>query len=246
MFCAEKEKRRQERESHGQALNVFKERRKQQLKKPDEAEKEAVYSQIAQNMEKTRNVFRRSISRASTICAEEKQLTLTEKEFDMIRQKMVKIDHHLNEMYKNWHVEYGNANTLEECEEIKNFYEPYLDKYESKYQILYQLLRQPSLLAAHDGASGITPSLAALDDATSLKQAERVRNELGKDIPQQYSTIEGQLTLHTPLNEDMRLEPTLNVTPEGLLTDIPTVMERDIIGTSSETAYILSLYTSKE
>ena len=36
----------------------------------------------------------------------------------------------------------------------------------------------------------------------------------------------------------MRLEPTLNVTPEGSLTDIPTVMEREAIGTSSETAYM--------
>ena len=45
----------------------------------------------------------------------------------------------------------------------------------------------------------------------------------------------------------MRLEPTLNVTPEGSLTDIPTVvrretgeqaLEREILGTSSETAYM--------
>ena len=67
-------------------------------------------------------------------------MALTEKEFAMIRQKMDKIDHRLNEMYKNWHAEYGNANMLEECEEIKNFYKPYLDKYESKYRVLYQLL----------------------------------------------------------------------------------------------------------
>ena len=36
----------------------------------------------------------------------------------------------------------------------------------------------------------------------------------------------------------MRLEPTLNVTPEGSLIDIPTVMEREAMGTSSETAYM--------
>ena len=36
----------------------------------------------------------------------------------------------------------------------------------------------------------------------------------------------------------MRLEPTLNITPEGSLTDIPTVMEREAIDTSSETAYM--------
>ena len=145
-------------------------------------------------------------------------MALTEKEFAMIRQKMDKIDHRLNEMYKNWHVEYGNTNTLEECEEIKNFYKPYLDKYESKYRVLYQLLQQPRLISTHDGASGITPSLAALDDATS--------------------TMEGRLTPHTPRSEDMRLEPTLNTTPEGSMTDIPTVMEREALGTSSETAYM--------
>ena len=67
-------------------------------------------------------------------------MALTEKEFDMIRQKMDKIDHRLNEMYKNWHAEYRNANTLEECKEIKNFYNLYLDKYEAEYRVLYQLL----------------------------------------------------------------------------------------------------------
>ena len=148
---------------------------------------------------------------------------------------------------KNWHAEYGNAITLEECEEIKNFYKPYLDKYESKYRMLYQLLQQPRLIPTHDGASGITPSLAALDDATSLKQREWMRSEPGEDTPQQYTSIEGCLPLHTPRSEDMRLEPTLNVTPEGSLTDIPTVVRREIgeqaldretLGTSSETAYM--------
>ena len=84
-------------------------------------------------MEKTRGMMRRSMSRASTISAVERQMALTEREFNMIKHKMDKIDHRLHEMYKNWHAEYGNASTLEECEEIKNFYKPYLDKYESKY-----------------------------------------------------------------------------------------------------------------
>ena len=48
-------------------------------------------------------------------------MALTEKEFSMIKRKMDKIDHRLNDMYKNWHAEYGNANTIEECEEIRNF-----------------------------------------------------------------------------------------------------------------------------
>ena len=187
------------------------------------------------------------MSRASTISAEEQQMALTEKEFSMIKKKMDKIDHRLNEMYRNWHAEYGNANTLEECKEIKNFYRPYLEKYKSKYRVLYHLLQQPSLISTHDNASGITPSLAALDDATSLKQREWIRSEPREDTPHQYSSIKGCLTPHTPRSEDMKLEPSLNVTPEGSLVDIPTVVKRETreqvpegetLGTSSETAYM--------
>ena len=174
-------------------------------------------------------------------------MALTEKEFSMIKKKMDKIDQHLNELYKNWHMEYGNANTLEECKEIKNFYKPYLEKYKSKYRVLYHLLQQPSLIPTHDGASGITPSLAAMDDATSLKQREWIRSEPGEDTPHQYSNIEGCLTPHTPRSEDMKLEPSLNMTPEGSLVDIPTVVrketkeqvpEGETLGISSETAYM--------
>ena len=165
-------------------------------------------------------------------------MALTEKEFSMIKRKMDKIDQRLNDMYKNWHAEYGNANTIEECEEIRNFYKPYLDKYESKYRILYQLLQQPRLVPTHDSASGITPSLAALDDATTLKQREWIRCEPGEDIPKQYSSIEGHLMPHTPRSEDMKLEQSLNVTPEGSLGDIPTIVKRETLGASSETAYM--------
>ena len=50
-----------------------------------------------------------------------------------------------------------------------------------------------------------------------------------------------------PRSEDMKLEPSLNVTPEGSLVDIPTVVRRETreqlpegeaLGTSSETAYM--------
>ena len=174
-------------------------------------------------------------------------MALTEKEFSMIKKKMDKIDHRLDELYKNWHAEYGNVNTIEECEEIKNFYKPYLEKYESKYRVLYHLSQQPSLIPTHDSTSGITPSLAALDDATSLKQREWICSEPGEDIPCQYSSIKGWLTPNTPRSEDMRLEPSLHVTPEGSLVNIPTIIqretgeqvpERDLLGTSLETTYM--------
>ena len=121
-------------------------------------------------------------------------MALTEKEFSMIKKKMEKIDHRLDELYKNWHVEYGSANTIEECEEIKAFYKPYLEKYESKYRVLCHLLQQPGLIPTHDSASGVTPSLAALDDAPSLKQREWICSEPGEDTPHQYTSIGGRLT----------------------------------------------------
>ena len=150
----------------------MKESKGKHSKQPDRKERETAYSQMGQNMEKTRNVVRNSISRASTTSAEERQMALTEKEFSMIRKKMDKINHRLDDLYKNWHAEYGNANAIEECEEIKRFYKPYLEKYESKYRVLYHLLQQPSLISTHESASGMTPSLATLDDAPSLKQRE--------------------------------------------------------------------------
>ena len=110
----------------------MKQSKSKQSEQPEKEEREVFYSQIAKSMEKTRDVVWRSMSHASTISAEGQQMALTEKEFAMIKKKMDKIDHRLHELYKNWHVEYGNANTLEECEEIKNFYKPYLEKYESK------------------------------------------------------------------------------------------------------------------
>ena len=174
-------------------------------------------------------------------------MALTEKEFSMIRKKMDKIDHRLDDLYKNWHAEYGNANTIEECEETKRFYKPYFEKYESKYRVLYHLLQQPSLISTHESASGMTPSLATLDDAPSLKQREWIQSEPGEDVPCQYMSIEGRLTPNMPRGEDMRLEPSLNITPEGSLADIPTAVEREkkdqvpeeeLLGTSSETMYM--------
>ena len=99
---------------------------------------------------------------------------------------------------------------------------------------------------------GITPSLAALDDAPSLRQREWNQGEPGEDVPQQYTSIGGCLTPTTPRCEDRRLDPTLNVTPEGSLVDLPAavddiaedrerrnqVPEEGLQGTSTETAYM--------
>ena len=67
------------------------------------------------NLEKTRAIERNSVSRASTISAEEHQLTLTGDDFLAIQRKMDKIDQRLDELYNNWHVEYRDAVSSEDC-----------------------------------------------------------------------------------------------------------------------------------
>ena len=99
-----------------------------------------------------------------------------------------------------------------------------MEKYESKYRILYKILqvsKEPTRLSPpEEPTSEITPSLAAMDDAPALKQKEWRRGEPGEDIPQQYSTISGHLTPTPPRYENMRMDSTLNITPEGSLCDL--------------------------
>ena len=132
---------------------------------------------MLQNLERTRAAVRSSISKASTISDEECQLALTEDDFLTIQWKMDRIDQKLTDLYRNWQAEYRSAITSEDCEEVKRFYQPYLDKYESKYRILYQMLQQANrqisqagVLSAEEPTSKITPSLAALYDAQALRR----------------------------------------------------------------------------
>ena len=186
---------------------------------------------MLQNPKRTRAAARNSISRASTISAEEHQLTLTEDDFLIIQRKMDKIDQRLDGLYKNWQTEYKDAVMPEVCEEIRKFYKPYLEKYESKYRILYQILQQAnkstgktSLFSAQEPIPRMTPSLAALEDTQALRQKEWQRGEPGEDIPRQYSSISGYLIPTSPRHEDMRMDLTLNVTPEGCLGDLPAAV----------------------
>ena len=117
--------------------------------------------------------------------------------------------------------------TSKDCEEVKRFYKPYLEKDESKYRILYQTLQQANrqmgqagLLSVQEPTSKITPSLAALDDAQALRRKEWRRSEPGEDMPQQYSTLCRHLTPTQPRHKDMRMDSTLDVTPEGSLSNL--------------------------
>ena len=93
------------------------------------------------------------------------------------------------------------------------------------------MLQQVKKQTSHTGVSfteeltsEVTPSLAALDDAQALMREEWRRGEPGEDIPRQYSTLCRHLTPTQPRHEDMRMDLTLNVTPEGSLNDIPAVI----------------------
>ena len=80
-----------------------------------------------------------------------------------------------------------------------------------------------------------------------MKQREWIWGEPGEDVTCQYSSIGGCLRPTTPRHEDMRIEPSLNITPKGSLADIPAAIERDrkshvpeegLLGTSTETMYM--------
>ena len=177
-FCQEnKVKREQEWESHRIALERMKESKEQQ--QHQQSQSDMVYAQMLQNLERTRAAVRSSISKVSTISDEEHWLALTEDDLLSIQWKMDRIDQKLTDLYRNWQAEHRSAITSEDCEEVKRFYKPYLEKYESKYRILYQMLQQANrqishagVLSAEEPTSEITPSLAALDDAQALRRRE--------------------------------------------------------------------------
>ena len=63
-----------------------------------------------------------------------------------------------------------------------------------------------------------------LDDPQALRGKEWKRGEPDKDMPRQYSTVSGHLMPTPPKHEDMRMDSTLDVTPEGSLSDLPAAV----------------------
>ena len=95
----------------------------------------------------------------------------------------------------------------------------YVRKYETKYKILYQTLRQAiderkRASSPRVSASELTPSLVALEDASTLKGKEWNRGEPHIETPHMYSTRDGRLTSTAPTYEDMRIETSLSMTSE--------------------------------
>ena len=79
-------------------------------------------------------------------------------------------------------------------------------------------------------ASELTPSLVALEDASTLKRKEWDRDKPDIEKPPMFSTREGRLTPTAPTYEDMRIETSLSVTPEESLEGLSAAVG----GTESE------------
>ena len=83
---------------------------------------------------------------------------------------------------------------------------------------------QAGLLSVQEPTSEITPSLAALDDAHALRRKEWRRGDPSEEIPRQYSIVCRHLTPTQHRHEDMGMDSTLDVTPEGSLSDLPAAI----------------------
>ena len=91
-------------------------------------------------------------------------MALKEDDFLAIQWKMARIDQKLADLYGNWQAGYRNAVTSKDCEDVKRFYKPYLEKYKSKYRILYQMIQQANrqkgqagIFSVEEPTSKITP-----------------------------------------------------------------------------------------
>ena len=89
---------------------------------------------------------------------------------------------------------------------------------------MLQQTGQTGFLSIQEPISGITPSLAAFDDAQALRRKEWKRGKPGEDMTRQYSTVSRHLTPTQPKHANMRMDSTLNVTPEGFLIDLPAAV----------------------
>ena len=98
-FCQERKvKRKQEWESHGEALERMKESKEQQHHQQSQEERDTMYAQMLQNCERTRAAVRSSTSKASTISDEDCRLALMEDDFLAIQWKMDRIDQKLADL----------------------------------------------------------------------------------------------------------------------------------------------------
>ena len=219
----------EERETHHVMLESMREQKERQ-RQLTKREGDEVYKQMTRNLEKVKAIARESLSRASSVSVGKHQIALTRADFSYVKEKMNKINQKLSSLYKNWQAEYQEALTPEQCEDIRRFYEPHVQKYETKYRLLCQPLNQAigerkRASSPRGSAPELTPSLAVLEDAPTLKGKEWNRGKQHKEAPHMYSTRDGRMTPTAPTCEDMRIETSLSVTPEDSLEGLSAAVE---------------------
>ena len=229
-FCSHwDDYRQEERETHHVMLESMREQKERQ-RHLAKREGDEVYKQMTRNLEKVKAIARESLSRASSVSVGKHQIALTRDDFGYVKEKMNKINQKLSSLYKNWQAEYQEALTPKQCEDIRRFYEPHVQKYETKYRLLCQPLNQvigerKRASSPRGSAPELTPSLAVLEDAPTLKGKEWNRGEQHKESPHMYSTRDGRMTPTAPTYEDMRIETSLSVTPEDSLEGLSAAVE---------------------
>ena len=97
-------------------------------------------------------------------------------------------------------------------------------------KILYQTLKQAiderkRASSPRVSASELTPSLVALEDASTLKGKEWERDKIDREEPHKFPTKDRRLTPTVPTYEDMRIKTSLSVTPEESLEDLSAAEE---------------------
>ena len=91
-YCSrEQEHRQYEKETHYAMLDSMIDNKIKQ-RQVEKRERDEIYKQMTSNLKKVRAIARDSLSRASTISVEERQMALTKTDFRNIKEKMNKID----------------------------------------------------------------------------------------------------------------------------------------------------------
>ena len=87
---------------HQVTLSSIKEYKEKQQQQKSQKERDEIYAKMSQNLEKVREIVGGTLSRVSTISAEEDQMAPMEADFIAIKEKMNKMGQRLDGLYQNW------------------------------------------------------------------------------------------------------------------------------------------------
>ena len=204
-------------DTHQAMLESMKEQKAKQ-RQQGKKEQDEVYKQMTRKLENVRAIARESLSRASTVSVEERQMALSRTDILHIKDKMNKLDQKIKGLHQNWQAEYREAVTSEQCDAIQKFYEPHVQKYELKCKVLYDMLQKtvnrskiPSSRVSVSTPPRVTtpeltPSLAGLEDATTLKEKVEERSMADVKRQQIHPRSDEELIPTAPTHRNIGME----------------------------------------